>query len=471
MTSAPTSPTSEATTLPTNTKQRTFAMKQKSLGRRSAAAAAVIFTLALASCAPSPSTGGSAEEVDESAVDAALEEGGDLLVWGWDPTLEPVVEAFSEDYPNVDVELVNVGSGVDHFTALQNAVSAGSGVPDVTMLSYYAIPQFVATQALADLTPFGAQELESNFPPGPWSSVTSGDAVYGVPTDSGPRVMVYNQVLFDELGIEVPTTWDEYLEAARAIRAANPEASILAENADTLKSLAHMWAAGARPFQVDGDEVTIDLDQEGTDQYIEVWQTLIDEGLLSPIRDYSDEWYQALGDGTIGTMVMGAWITGSLTTALPEGSGDWRVAPLPQFEEGEYVTSELGGSGLSVTEASENKALAYGFLRYANIEEGLDVRLETGQYPASREALDSPDFLDREFEFYGGQQANQVFTESSAAVGEDWQYLPFQVYANTIFADYMGPAYTGEVTIEQALEEWADAIAEYGESQGFTVNR
>ncbi|AWB85375.1 ABC transporter substrate-binding protein [Mycetocola zhujimingii] len=446
-------------------------MKQKFFRRRGAIAAAVVMTLTLASCAPSPDTGGTAEEADESAVDAALEEGGELLVWGWDPTLEPVVEAFRADYPNVDIELVNVGSGVDHFTALQNAASAGSGIPDVTMLSYYAIPQFVAAGTLTDLTPFGVQDLESNFPPGPWSSVISGDAVYGLPTDSGPRVMVYNKVLFDELGLEVPETWDEYVEAARAIRAANPDASILAENADTLKTLSHIWAAGGRPFEVDGSEVTIDLDQEGTERYVETWQTLLDEDLLSPIRDYSDEWYQALGNGNIATMVMGAWITGSLLSGLPESSGEWRVAPLPQFDDSEYVTSELGGSGMSVTEASENKTLAYGFVRYANLLKGLDVRIENGQYPASREVLDSPDFLESELEFYGGQQANKVFAESSANVGEGWQYLPFQVYANTIFADYMGPAYTGEVQIKDALEEWADAIAEYGESQGFTVNR
>ena len=56
-------------------------------------------------------------------------------------------------------------------------------------------------------------------------------------------------------------------------------------------------------------------------------------------------------------------------------------------------------------------------------------------------------------------------------MGEGWQFLPFQVYANTIFPDYMGPAYTGEVQIKDALLEWADALAEYGESQGFTISR
>ena len=77
-------------------------------------------------------------------------------------------------------------------------------------------------------------------------------------------------------------------------------------------------------------------------------------------------------------MIMGAWITPSLISGLPDSSGEWRVAPLPQFDAGENVSSELGGSAWTLTEASENKALTYGFIRYANLEGGLDIRVETG---------------------------------------------------------------------------------------------
>ncbi|MGX9900709.1 hypothetical protein ACW0JT_14050 [Arthrobacter sp. SA17] len=40
----------------------------------------------------------------------------------------------------MDVELVNAGTGNDQYTALQNAISAGSGVPDVAQIEYYALP-------------------------------------------------------------------------------------------------------------------------------------------------------------------------------------------------------------------------------------------------------------------------------------------------------------------------------------------
>ena len=447
------------------------------LRRISAAGSAAILALGLAACTPAANTtpegtaNTTAVGVDSDIVDSALQEGGDLLVWGWDPTMTPVVEAFEEAYPNVSVDLVNVGSGTDEYIAIQNAVAAGSGVPDVAQMSYYAIPQFSAAGSLADLVPFGAESLVNDFAPGPWDSVRAGEKVVALPTDSGPQVMVYNKQLFDKLGIAVPTTWDEYIDAARAIRAADPNASILADTANPLKSLGHMWAAGGRPFAVDGTEVSINFDNEGTAKYVGVWQTLLDEQLLSPVGDYTDEWYQGLGSGTIATMVMGAWITPSIIKGMPGSSGQWRVAPLPQFETEGYVTSELGGSSLAVMEASKNQALAYGFVRFANQGAGAQVRVDNGSFPAQTAVLKSPEFLTNAFDFYGDQQANEVFVQSSDSVGKGWSYLPFQVYANSIFADYVGPAYNGEIPLDEAINQWADALAEYGEEQGFTVVR
>ena len=80
-------------------------MKQKSFRRPGAAiAAATILTLGLASCAPSSEPNEPAEPAGEAAIDAALEEGGELLVWGWEGTIEAVVDGFREEYPrNVDM--------------------------------------------------------------------------------------------------------------------------------------------------------------------------------------------------------------------------------------------------------------------------------------------------------------------------------------------------------------------------------
>ena len=72
---------------------------------------------------------------------------------------------------------------------------------------------------------------------------------------------------------------------------------------------------------------------------------------------------------------------------------------------------------------------------------------------------------------FGGQKANEILAQSAADVAEGWQYLPFQVYANSIFNDSVGQAYVGKSTLVDGLKAWQTASLDYGEQQGFTVSK
>ncbi|GAB7192075.1 sugar ABC transporter substrate-binding protein [Kineococcus sp. NUM-3379] len=415
----------------------------------------------------SGSTGGTAE-TGHAAVEKALAEGGEITVWAWEPTLEQVIADFQAEHPKVKVKLVNAGTGNDQYTALQNAVSAGKGVPDVAQVEYYALPQFGLGKSLADLSQFGAADLDGTFTPGPWSAVRSGDAVYGLPMDSGPMALFYNEELFTKHQIAVPTTWDEYLDAARKLHAADPNAYITSDTGDAGFTTSMIWQAGGKPYQVDGTNVGVDFSDPATQKFAQTWQTLVDEKLLSDIDGWSDEWYKGLGDGTIATLVTGAWMPANFTPA-EQSKGKWRVAPMPQWEKGGKATAENGGSSLAVPAASEKQALAYGFLEYANAGKGVATRIAGGAFPATTKELNDPAFLDAPFEYFGGQQANEVFAESAANVVPGWSYLPFQVYANSIYKDSVGKAYLGQTTLAEGLQAWGTASEKYAGQQGFTV--
>src|SRR5699024_9028721 len=146
----------------------TRTIQKRASHRRGAVAAAVLAStaLVLAGCGSGDDDGGQqAADVD---LDAVLEEGGELTVWAWDPTLETVAEDFEELHENVDIELVNAGTGEDQYTARPDAMGAGDGVPDRAQLQYYAPPRFALAQSLADLSQFGAAELDGTFTTGPW---------------------------------------------------------------------------------------------------------------------------------------------------------------------------------------------------------------------------------------------------------------------------------------------------------------
>jgi multiple sugar transport system substrate-binding protein len=154
---------------------------------------------------------------------------------------------------------------------------------------------------------------------------------------------------------------------------------------------------------------------------------------------------------------------------VASAKGDWRVAPLPQWKAGDNASSENGGSSLSVTQASKKKALAYAFTKFATVDKGVDIRVDGGAFPATTATLEDKSFLDKKPAYFGGQKINEVLADSAKNVVTGWKYLPFQVYANSVFNDTVGQAYNGKSTLEKGLKSWQDSSKKYGKDQGFTI--
>jgi multiple sugar transport system substrate-binding protein len=444
-----------------------MAIPRPAVRRTLTIAAAALAIGALAACSSgggSTSAGGSADDLD-----AALEAGGKLTYWSWTPSAEAQVAAFEKAYPKVDVELVNAGTNTEEYTKLQNAIKAGSGAPDVVQIEYYALPQFALSDALVDLGDYGLGDLEDQYSASTWGAVNVDGKLVGLPQDSGPMALFYNKAVFDQYGIAVPTTWDEYVEAARQLHAADPTKYITSDTGDAGFTTSMIWQAGGRPFAIDGTDVTIDLADEGTQKWTGVWNQLVEEDLLSTTPGWSDEWYKGLGDGSIATLVTGAWMPGVLESSVADAAGDWRVAPIPTYD-GTPVTAENGGGGQSVTKQSKNPALAAAFLRWLNSDPAsIDVFLQSGGFPSTTAELDDPEFLSLESDYFGGQKINEVLTQASKDVSKGWSYLPYQVYANSIFGDTVGQSYANKADLNDGLAEWQRQLVDYGNEQGFTV--
>ncbi|UJP09226.1 sugar ABC transporter substrate-binding protein [Microbacterium sp. KUDC0406] len=446
-----------------------------SRARRIGAVAAVgtVAALVLAGCGGGADTGGDSPAASGSldSIKAALEKGGEITYWSWTPSAEAQVAAFEKAYPNVKVKLANVGTGNDEYTKLQNAIKAGSGAPDVVQVEYYAFPQFTLTDSLADLSVYGFGDLEEDYTASTWNSVTSGDKVFGLPQDSGPMALFYNKNVFDAAGVEIPTTWDEYYEAAKKIHAADPKAYITNDAGDAGFATSMIWQAGGKPFTAEGTDVTIDLQDAGSKKWADNWNRLVGEGLVAPYGSWSDEWFQGLGNGKLASLVIGAWMPGNLMSGAPDASGDWRVAPMPSYD-GQPASAENGGGGQAVTKQSENPELAAGFLWWLNnSDESIEIFLKSGGFPSTNAQLSDPEFLGDTPEYFGGQEINKVLADAAKNVVPGWQYLPYQVYANSIFGDTVGQAYQSRSDLNEGLSAWQDALVQYGNDQGFSVNK
>jgi multiple sugar transport system substrate-binding protein len=300
--------------------------------------------------------------------------------------------------------------------------------------------------------------------------VHAGNGIYGLPMDSGPMALFYNKAVFDQYNIPVPTTWDEYVAAGEKLHAANPNAYITNDTGDAGFTTSLIWQAGGKPYTVNGTNVKIDFSDAGSQKFATTWQKMIDEHLVAPVGSWSDDWFKGLSNGTIASLVIGAWMPANLQSGAPGASGNWRVAAMPQWTAGGKATAENGGSSLAVMKASTKQALAYGFLQYANVAAGVQIRLDNGAFPATTKEMNSDAFVNKEFPYFGGQKVNQVFADSAKNVVTGWSYLPFQVYANSIFNDTVGKAYVSSTTLKDGLTAWGQQSAKYGNDQGFTVS-
>jgi multiple sugar transport system substrate-binding protein len=450
---------------------------------RTTAGAAVGLALAgaLAACSSSSSTSGSPStsgstsasagaSSSASSIAAALQQPANITVWAWAPQTKDIVTAFEKQYPKVKVNLVNAGSATTEYTKLQNAIKAGSGAPDIAQIEYYALPQFALAGSLANLDNFGLGSLQSQFSTAVWDSVDINGQLEGLPQDTGPMALFYNKTIFDKYHLTVPTTWAQYAADAKKLHSANPKEYLANDTGDPGFVTSMIWDAGGHPFVTSGTKnVTINLSDAGTQKFVSLWSPLISGGDLAPISSWSSAWYTGLANGSIAGLVTGGWMGVDLESGVTAGKGDWRVAPMPEWTAGTPATSENGGSSDAILAGSKNQLAAAGFLQFMNAGQGAQISASEGDFPASTAIMASSSFLDVKPAYFGGQAINQVLAKASAQVLPGWSYLPFQVYANSIFPNTVGQAYTGKSTLTAGLAAWQQQSASYGTQEGFSI--
>ncbi len=450
----------------------------KRLGARKVAIAltsvAAVAALTLSGCTGDSGDGGTTGPITDAQREEALNTPTDLTFWTWVPDIQDEVDLFMAEYPEINVTVENVGQGLDHYTKVRTALQAGSGAPDVIQLEYQYISSFSVTGDLLDLAPYGASDLESEYVPWVWNQVVDGDKVYSIPQDSGPMGNLYREDILTAAGItEPPATWADYKTAAEAVRTNTDSyiSNIAANQAGQWLGL--MWQAGAKPFGFDGAEgVTVDVNSDTAKEVVSYWQDLIQNDLVSTDPDFTDEWYQGLNQGKYAGWLTAAWAPVFLSGAAADTSGLWRAAPLPQWNEGDEVSGNWGGSSDAVLATSKNPIAAYELAKWINNAQEPALLFSTQQFlfPTANSVLTDPTFVDQEPEFYGGQKVNELFAGISDTVDTEFQWLPYMDYAYSSFTEIFGAAVTAKGDLSAGLDAWQDALVEYGTQQGFTVN-
>ncbi|GAA3885132.1 extracellular solute-binding protein [Streptomyces sedi] len=375
-----------------------------------------------------------------------------LTYWAWAPGMEEVVALWNEANPDIQVTVKKQASGDELVTKTVTAAQAGTA-PDLVQAEYQALPTLASNNVTADIRAEVA-DVEERFTPAVWQQVTLGtDAVYALPQDSGPLLFFYRADLFEEFGLDVPTTWDEFADTARELNEVAPDRDLTtfsANDAGLFAGLAQQ--AGAQWWTTETDRWRVAIDDEAGRRVSAFWEELVAEELVDNQPMYTPAWNQALNEGRQIAWIAGVWAPGTLATAAPDTEGRWAAAPLPQWEAGENATGSWGGSSTAVTTDTDHLPEAAEFATWLNTDpEALTALVQQGGiYPAATDArtggalAEPPPFFANQPDFY-----ETVAEVAEGAAPAAWG--PNVTVAYSAFNNAFGSAAGRRAGFEEAL--------------------
>ncbi|MDQ3553077.1 MAG: extracellular solute-binding protein, partial [Chloroflexota bacterium] len=182
-----------------------------------------------------------------------------------------------------------------------------------------------------------------------------GDDVYLIPgIHSGSAVLYYREDLLDAAGIEPPTTWEEYLEAAEALHSDEVAGNTMVGANDVSLFLVDWYTR----FKSMGGELMTGSPQDGdftpqltSEESVRALQHMIDSAQYAPdaVSTYGfTESVDAMATGGVAMTLMWSTIAGSLFDAETSQIADSVGVAVVPADEGATPSTVRGGWGLGI---------------------------------------------------------------------------------------------------------------------------
>lgn len=316
-------------------------------------------------------TEGSGESPDTTMspdTTATSGEGGTLEVWmaegAGQQEIELQIEAADEFESETgwSVEYRRIPFS-DYDSSLLTALAAGEG-PDVALINSVTFGAFASRGDLVatdDLLAASDTLSDEDFYPGLYAHGEYDGAHYGLPLDTGTRMLFYNQDILDEAGVEPPTSYEEMAEVAQQLT--DEEAGVfgfaewMGDHWGVLYESVGMWANSNQLPITEEDGVTCAADGANVAQNIEFWASLYESGATNSDAPTANNEVatQLFNSERAAMMINGFWGADVFTDV------NYGVVALDGSETGE-AGSTTGGWVISVTKDAENPETAFDFV-------------------------------------------------------------------------------------------------------------
>lgn len=434
-------------------------MKER-MKRLLAIMAAVVLTVSLAGCGGSDdgNDGGDADTGDTTTeAQGDGEEGGEKVTVRFsfdqgvgEPT-QQIVDQFNESQDEIEVETVILPQDANQVhDDFVNKLASGDTSVDIMALDVVYIAEFASAGWLMDLTGDIGDTVNETMLEGSVEGATYEDKLVAAPWFTNSSVMFYRKDVIEQLGAEVPTTYEGWMKLAdQAVGTNGIEygADFQAAQSEALVCnwVEYVWNNGGDVLDESGKPVintennveatnimkqlVTDYAPEGVTTYTETEsEQVFKEGKCLFIRDWSGFWTSGQDEGSKVTDKIGA-------TFLPIGP------------KGEEPHTCLGGLDLAINNAisDEQKAAAVEFIKYMiSPETQKEMTLISSQPPVVKDVYSDEEILE-EIPFYAD------FYDVIQG-GKSRPKSPQYAKVSDAIQRNIHQALTGEVEVEAALD-------------------
>ncbi|QFZ77068.1 extracellular solute-binding protein [Streptomyces fagopyri] len=357
--------------------------------RRCALAVALGSVLALTATACGDNGGGAAgDKGDEGSGKGRItfwDNNGGVRTDIW----KQIIADFEKKYPDIKVDYVGVPAASaqsKYDTAIQ-----GGGLPDVGG---------VGTAMLAEVAVQGALDpLDSRLEKSPLNgrlsqnlldvSRAAGGAgkLYQVPTSANNGTLWYRTDLFKAAGLDAPTTWAKFYEAADKLTDKGGNRfgfTIRGGEGAIAPALDAVYGQTGLTSFWNGDRTTVNDPKNvaALEKYIALYKK------DTPSADVNNDFAKMVAQWDSGSIGMLSHNLGSYQDHLKAlGAEKFRGIPNPTRDDGTRVQVSNPVDGLSLFKSSKNKSAAWKFIEFAvSAAENSKFNESAGQVPANTEA-------------------------------------------------------------------------------------
>lgn len=311
------------------------------------------------------------------------------------PYFQQAADAFMAENPDTTIELEMVpwaNLQQKLVTDISGGVNADLAVIGTRWILDYAEQEVI--EPLDDYMDdaFKGRFFETFLTP----SVVDG-TTFGLPIAASARAMFYNKDLLEEAGYsEPPATWDDLIEASRAIKALEKDGvfayGIQGKSTETDVYFYYpMWSYGGTILTEDG---LSGVNTEAGAKAMDIYMTLINEGLTQPgVTDYQRADIENLfKQGKLGMVITGPFLSNQLKEQAPDLN--YGLAKVPAG-----TTSATYGVTNSIVmfENSDVKDEAWAFLDFLfTTDQRVKFDEAEGFLPVNRQEAAMPMFADNE---------------------------------------------------------------------------